>query len=108
MQITNLEQTGKHLKHLAGRKPVIEAVVGKVEGKALQFTPDNIVHVEVQFDSNKNRIKAGDKVSITLETGEIALVERAPKEKATPEVTTPVVKEPATRGSSRSDVVNQR
>lgn len=80
MQITNLEKTGKIIKHLS-KKGTVQADIIKVEGKAVQFSPDGIVTVEVQIDSNKNRIKAGDKVSITVENGTIELVERAPKVK---------------------------
>lgn len=80
MQITNLEKTGKIIKHLS-KKGTVQADIIKVEGKAVQFSPDGIVTVEVQIDSNKNRIKAGDKVSITVENGTIELVERASKVK---------------------------
>ena len=73
MKITNLEQTGKIIKHLS-KKGVVAANVVKVEGKAVQFSPDGIVTVEVQIDSNKNRIKAGDKVSVAVENGEITLL----------------------------------
>lgn len=115
MKITNLEQTGKIIKHLS-KKGVVAANVVKVEGKAVQFSPDGIVTVEVQIDSNKNRIKAGDKVSVAVENGEITLLERAPKEKTLVEkakdvvtkATAAVVKEPSTRGCSRIAASTQR
>ena len=115
MKITNLEQTAKIIKHLS-KKGVVQANVVKVEGKAVQFSPDGIVTVEVQIDSNKNRIKAGDKVSVAVESGEIELVERAAKEKTLVEkakdvvtkAKNSVVKEPATRGCSRIGASSQR
>ena len=115
MKITNLEQTAKIIKHLS-KKGVVAANVVKVEGKAVQFSPDGIVTVEVQVDSNKNRIKVGDKVSVAVENGEITLVERAAKEKTlvdkakdvVTKVASTVVKEPATRSCSHIDAKTQR
>lgn len=82
MKITNLDTTAKIINHLAGKSPTIESIVEKVENKTILFTPDKIVFVEAKYDSNKDKIKAGDKISIEVETGEITILERSKTAKA--------------------------